>query len=31
MSMNEHLLEFENLIHEMAVFNMKIQDTVLAF
>ena len=29
--MNEHLFEFENLIHEMAVFNMKIQDTVLAF
>ena len=31
MSMNEYLLEFENLNHEMTVFNMKIPDTVLAF
>ena len=26
MSMNEHLLEFENLDHEMTVFNMKIPE-----
>ena len=31
MSVNEYLLEFENLNHEMAVFNMKIPDTVLVF
>ena len=31
MSMNEYLLEFENLNHEVAVFNMKIPDTVVAF
>ena len=31
MSMNEYLLKFENLNHEMAVFNVKIPDTVLAF
>ena len=31
MSMNEYLLGFENLNHEMTVFNMKIPDTVLAF
>ena len=31
MSMNEYLLEFENLNHEMTVFNMKIPDTVVAF
>ena len=31
MSVNEYLLELENLNHEMAVFNMKIPDTVLAF
>ena len=31
MSMNEYLLEFENLNHEMTVFNMKIPDTVAAF
>ena len=30
-SMNEYLLEFENLNHEMAIFHMKIPDTVLAF
>ena len=31
MTMDEYLLEFENLKHKMAVFNMKISDTVLAF
>ena len=31
MSMNEYLLESENLNHEMTVSNMKIPDTVLAF
>ena len=31
MSMNEYLLEFENLNHEMGIFSMKILDAVLAF
>ena len=31
MSMDEYLLEFENLKHKMDVFNRKIPDTVLAF
>ena len=31
MSMNEYLLEFENLNHEITISNMKIPDTVLAF
>ena len=31
MSVNEYLLEFENVNHEITDFNMKISDTVLAF
>ena len=31
MSMNEYILEFENLSHEMSSFNMTFPDTVLAF
>ena len=31
MSMNDYLLDFENLNHKMTVFNMKIPPAVLAF
>ena len=31
MSMNEYILEFENLSHEMSSFNMTFPDAVLAF
>ena len=29
--MNEYILEFENLSHEMSSFNMTFPDTILAF
>ena len=31
MSMNEYILKFQNLSHEMSSFNMTFPDTVLAF
>ena len=31
MSMNEYILEFENLNHEMSIHNMALPDTILAF
>ena len=31
MSMNDHILEFENLSHEMSIHKMALPDTVLAF
>ena len=31
MSMNDCILEFENLNHEMSIYNMDLPDTVLAF
>ena len=31
MSMNDYILEFENLSHEMSIHNMALPDTVLAF
>ena len=31
MSMNDYILEFENLNHEMSIHNMALPDTVLAF
>ena len=29
--MNDYILEFENLNHEMSIYNMALPDTVLAF
>ena len=31
MSMNDYILEFENLNYEMSIHNMALPDTVLAF
>ena len=31
MSMNDYIIEFENLNHEMNIHNMALPDTVLAF
>ena len=31
MSMNDYIIEFENLNHEMSIHSMAVPDTVLAF
>ena len=31
MSMNDYIIQFENLNHEMSIHNMALPDTVLAF
>ena len=31
MSMNDYIIEFENINHEMNIHNMALPDTVLAF
>ena len=31
MSMNDYIIQFENLNHEMSIHNMPLPDTVLAF